>query len=239
MTTQVIDTLPSKNVFRMTFDILTFRFTGEDCAGFNYRHLLFGLFTSWLVGIGRSWHNPRVAEFQHWGLGSLGVVLGIALLIYLIAWPLRPQRWSFFTVLTFVSLTALPGAVFAVPYASGDVRALLLFILSVWRVGLLGVFICRYSGLKPFSRFLSVWLPCGVTLIGLTLLNLQRATFAIMGRELPTPDNASYELMILASLLSFWITVVLLLVYLVTAICAWLPPARSKVEARVGEQVDQ
>lgn len=214
---------PVKNVFRMTFDILTFRFTAEDCDSFNYRHLLFGLFTTWLVGIGRAWHNPRVAEFQHWGVGSLGVVVGIALLIYIIVWLLRPEHWSFFNVLTFVSLTALPGAMFVYPYPSGETKALLLLILSVWRVALLGVYIVRYSELEAKYCFYSIYLPCGLTLVGLTMLNLQHATFAIMGHAPSTPDNTSYEWLLLLSILSFFPTCIIFISYLIEVLLLWFP----------------
>ena len=200
----IMDSTPlaRKSIWRMTFDVLTFRFRAEDILAFDYRHLLFGLATTWIVGIGRAWHNPRMEAFQHWGLGSLGVMIGIALLIYLIILPLRPGRWSFFRVLTFVSLTALPGLVFAYPYPSGDTRAWLLLIVSAWRVALFSVFVARYTIMKTSRKVIGILLPIGLIVFCLTILDLQHVVLDLMGMGKPSPEDASYGLINTLTMLS-------------------------------------
>ncbi|HWN11147.1 MAG TPA: hypothetical protein VNO50_18050 [Pyrinomonadaceae bacterium] len=72
--------------------LLTFRLTREEFLHFNYRHLAFGIACTWLVGIGRWWDDPGAHLLQHLGIGSIVYIFLLALLLWLIVWPLKPQN---------------------------------------------------------------------------------------------------------------------------------------------------
>lgn len=68
-----------------------------------------GLAATWVVGMGRYWDDPRAVLLQHLGLGSIAYVFVMALLLWLVIWPLGAARWSYKRVLTFVALVAPLG----------------------------------------------------------------------------------------------------------------------------------
>jgi hypothetical protein len=102
------------NFLRTTFRILTLRFKDNDLV-FNRSHLIFGLLCVWIVGIGRYWENPRVGLLQHLGIGSVVYVFVLSGFLFLILWPMKPERWSYFHLLTFIALTSPPAILYAVP----------------------------------------------------------------------------------------------------------------------------
>lgn len=65
--------------------------------------------------MGRSWDNPRVGLLQHLGVGSIVYVFVLAAWLWVINWPLRPERLGYRTLLTFITLTAAPAALYAIP----------------------------------------------------------------------------------------------------------------------------
>ena len=95
--------------------LLTFRISQAELIQLNWQHLVFGLLCTWVVGIGRHWDNPRVTFWQHLGVGSVAYIFVLSLFLWLIIWPLRPHYWSYFRVLTFVSLVAPPAILYAIP----------------------------------------------------------------------------------------------------------------------------
>ena|SRR5437867_1523572 len=57
--------------------VLTFRASSDELRALNRRHLAVGLFSTWLVGIGRWWEDPRVGLLQHLGIGSVIYVFAL------------------------------------------------------------------------------------------------------------------------------------------------------------------
>ena len=58
----------------------------------------------------------RVAEaLQKSGAGSLAYIIGLSVLLYLVGFPLRRVHWRYLDILTFVGITAAPGALYAIP----------------------------------------------------------------------------------------------------------------------------
>src|SRR5215210_4198944 len=78
------------------FRLLAFRATREELINLTGKHLVLGLFCTWIVGIGRYWDNPRVNFLQHLGVGSVVYVFILSLFLWLIVWPLKPKDWSYF-----------------------------------------------------------------------------------------------------------------------------------------------
>jgi hypothetical protein len=210
-------------LFATTAKLLTFRISRDSLLQLTWKHLLFGLVCTWLVGMGRYWDDPGAKLLQHLGLGSVIYVFLLSLMLWLIIWPLRPQAWSYFSVLTFVSLTSPPAALYAIPverfYNLDTARSLnvwFLAIVAIWRVALLIFFLRRYSQLGASQITVAALLPLTLIVTTLTELNLERAVFNIMGglRTAGTANDRAYAVLFALSLLSFILLVPLLLCYL-------------------------
>lgn len=207
--------------------LLTFRLTGEEFGRLDYRHLLFGLICTWLVGIGRWWDDPRAGMLQHAGVGSVVYVFILAALLWLVVFPLRQKRWSYRHVLTFVALTSPPAIIYAIPvemlYGMETARGLnawFLFVVASWRVALLVFYLRRQARLGAFAAAVAMLLPIIVIIFTLTAVNLEKAAFETMGgmRGERTANDSAYMILTLLSLLSILLLVPLVLAYSVLII---------------------
>ncbi|HTE19401.1 MAG TPA: hypothetical protein VK689_13585 [Armatimonadota bacterium] len=203
---------PIKDVLRIAFRILTFRATREELQRLELRHLAFGLLCTWLVGIGRWWDDPGAHPLQHLGLGSLAYVFVLSGFLWLLLWPLRPQDWSYRRLLTYVSLTSPPAALYALPVErwygldiAAQVNVWFLAAVAVWRVALLAVYLRRLGRFGAGRTCVGVLLPIMLIIASLAFLNLERGVFEIMGglRQRTAADDA-YGVLLLLTFLSFW-----------------------------------
>jgi hypothetical protein len=212
---------------RTGWRILTFRATAEEFRSLNRRHLILGLVCTWIVGIGRWWEDPRAGWVQHLGVGSVAYVFVLALFLWLVLWPLNPPRWSYFNVLTFVSLTSSPAILYALPVRHGlglqngqIVRLWMLAVVAGWRVALLAFYLCRGAGLSGLRTLMGTLFPLAVIVFTLTLLNLDKVVFDIMGGIAESDrsvNDAAYGVLMLLSALSFYLSLPLLIAY--AALC--------------------
>lgn len=209
-------------IFKDTFDLLTFRISRERLLQLGKYHFLFGLICTWIVGIGRYWDNPRVELLQHLGIGSVVYIFALSLLLWLLILPLRPKDWTYFRVLTFVSLVSPPAILYAIPVemvfdinTSNSVNAIYLLIVSVWRVSLLIFFLKRLAELGWFTIIVATLLPLTLIINSLVYLNLERVVFNFMGgfRERSANDTA-YEVLWLIAILSVLLFLPILIAYL-------------------------
>jgi hypothetical protein len=219
----------SRGVFATTVRLLTFRLTVEEFRDFSLSHLLFGLACTWVVGAGRWWDDARAGLLQHLGVGSVVYVFILAGLLWVVARPLRPRRWSYKHVLTFVALTAPPAALYAIPVemlygmeTARTLNVLALFVVASWRVALLVFYLRRHGGLTMTASVVATLLPIVAIVCTLTLLNLERAAFATMGglRGEPTANDTAYAYLTLLAMLSFTLLPVLFIVYVVVCVRA-------------------
>lgn len=210
------------NILSTLVRLLTFRLTREEFQQFNYGHLAFGIAATLIVGIGRWWDDPRANMLQHLGLGSVAYIFLLAFLLWLIIWPLRPHNWSYRHVLTFVSLTSPPALLYAIPVerftslaTARTLNVWFLAVVAVWRVALLIFYLRRYARLEVFSIVVATLLPITLIIVALTLLNLERAVFDIMGglRE-GTANDRAYAVLVALSLFSMAFFVPLLICYI-------------------------
>jgi hypothetical protein len=155
--------------------VLTFRSPREELLGLDSSHLILGLVTTWLVGMGRYWHVPYASWVQRAGFASLLYVGALSLALWVIYLPLRPEAWSFRRTLTFVSLLSPPAALQAIPLRDfADYRealvlgAWLLGAITLWRAALLIWFLVRSARLRPLEAFLSVLLPLDLIVLALS-----------------------------------------------------------------------
>lgn len=218
-------------ILKSCFRLLTFRSREDElvdmCGG---RYLAFGLFCTWLVGMGRWWDDPGAQWFQHLGLGSLAYVFVMASLLWVVMAPLRPRHWSWLRVLTFVTLTSPPAALYAIPVErfltmSQAVSANVWFLALVasWRVALLLFYLRRLGGLWYVAIACGGLLPLTAIVNALTFLNLERAVFEIMGGldRQGTPNDGAYAVLILITVLSWYAAIPLLVIYVACVFDAW------------------
>lgn len=210
-------------VLKDTFDLLTFRISRERLLKLGKYHFLFGLICTWIVGMGRYWDNPRVELLQHLGVGSVIYIFALSLFLWLIILPLKPKDWTYFRVLTFVSLVSPPAILYAIPVemvfdidTSNSLNALYLLIVSVWRVSLLIFFLKRLAELHWFSILVATLLPITLIINALVILNLEKVVFNFMGgfRERSANDMA-YQVLWLIAFLSNIVFIPILIAYFV------------------------
>jgi hypothetical protein len=75
--------------------ILSLQFSKEDIFKLNKSYLIVGLLSTWLVGMGRYWDNPRANIGQHLGVGSVVYIVVLSAFIWLILLPFKLKNWSY------------------------------------------------------------------------------------------------------------------------------------------------
>jgi len=182
---------------------------------------------TWLVGMGRYWDNPRVGLLQHLGTGSLVYIFILSLFLWLLIWPLRPRHWSYFRVLTFVSLVSPPAVLYAIPVekfvgldTANAINAWFLAIVATWRVALLVFFLRRLAELNWFSVITATLLPLTLIVVVLVQLNLEKVVMSMMSGmgSSPSPNDAAYVVLAVLSLLAYLLFLPLVICYLVLVV---------------------
>ena len=219
-----------KEAFFSAMRFLTFRASADELRALNHRHLAFGLLCTWLVGMGRWWEDPKAGLWQHLGVGSVAYVFILAGFLWLVLWPLKPAHWSLLNVLIFVSLTAPPAILYALPVRHGlalptaqAVRLWLLAIVAGWRVALLVFYLRRGAGLTGGRWLVAALFPLLLIVFVLTALNLERVVFDFMGGihdSDRTVNDGAYGVLVLISMISALLFLPLLAAYLVMSVGA-------------------
>jgi len=200
-------------VLGTAFRVLTFRATREELDSLGGRHLAFGLIVTWLVGMGRYWTHPKAHLLQYLGLGSVIYVLALSLLLYVLAAGLRARELSYRRLLTFVTLTAPPAALYAIPVSrlwdlatAQQVRLWFLGIVALWRVSLYAFYLRRAGGLSVAGAVIGTLLPIMIIVAALAGLNLEKAVFDFMrAQERPgTPNDEAYAFLVMITFLSVY-----------------------------------
>lgn len=220
-------------IVRDTFRLLTFRLMREEFFAFGKGHLIFGLICTWLVGIGRYWDNPKAEFLQHLGVGSVVYIFVLALFLWIIVAPLRMSNWSYLRFLTFISLVSPPAVLYAIPVerftdlgTANAVNAWFLFIVATWRVALLLFALVRFFSMSAIFAVTATFLPLGLIIIVLALLNLERAVFNIMGgMSAPSSANDSaYAVLLTIVFFAFLLSPIFLIIYVVLVVKAAREP---------------
>jgi hypothetical protein len=200
---------------------LTFRATGEELRNLDHRHLVLGLILTWLVGVGRWWEDPKAQLLQHLGIGSLIYVLLLSLFLWIIIWPLA-ARARYPSVLTYVTLTAPPAILYALPVRSWfdiavaqQVRLWFLAVVATWRVLLWARYLAVGIKLSPSRAVVGTLFPMTLVVVALTMLNLERVVFDLMGGSPheATVNDTAYGVLFLLSLLSSLLFIPLAVAY--------------------------
>lgn len=210
-------------VLQVIFSLLFFRISKQQLLSLNIRHFVVGLIGTWIAGIGRYWDDPGAELLQKLGLGSLIYIFVLAFFIWIIIKPFRVPAWSYFSVLTFISLTSFPAILYAIPVerfysieAANTINVWFLAVVASWRLALLYYFLKRCTDLNTGSIVTVTLLPICLIISTLTFLNLHRVVFDLMGgRRNPSPHDGAYFILVLLTVVSMILVVPLLVSYTV------------------------
>lgn len=212
-------------VFRVLFG----RADADLVRRFNGRHLAFGLICTWLVGMGRYWDDPGAHRLQLLGIGSVIYVFVLATFLWLVFLPLRPKDASWWRLLTYVTLTSPPAALYALPVerwtdmsTAMSLNCWFLTVVAAWRVTLLAIYLHRVAGFPWTKAATALMLPLAAVVTTLAALNLERAVFNFMGgfRE-PTANDLAYQVLVVISWLSILAAIPLFIAYVILIVMAW------------------
>ncbi len=208
-------------LFEIIIKTLTFRITRSEMLDFKNKHLILGIIGTWVVGMGRYWDDPTASLLQHLGIGSVIYIFGLSLFIWIILKPFLIEKWTYFTVLTFISLTSFPAIFYAIPVekfysitTANSMNAWFLAVVALWRLALLFYFLRVFTKLS-FGNIVTVTLmPMSVIISTLFFLNLHHVVFNIMsGIRNPSPHDASYMILMNLTILSVLTALPLLIAY--------------------------
>ncbi|MDZ4857776.1 MAG: hypothetical protein SGI88_02250 [Candidatus Hydrogenedentes bacterium] len=206
-----------------SFRILLLRATREELESPNWRHFLIGLCSTWIVGIGRHWDHDRADFLERIGIGSVVYVFLLSAALWFFARPLANRKWPYRNLLIYVTLTAPPGLSYAIPLerfvplsTANAINAWFLVIVAAWRIAMYVFYIRRMKLMAPLSQLVVTLLPVLLIICTLTALNLDRVVFDLMrGVTEPSPNDASYHILLLFTFFSFIIAPMFLGIYLV------------------------
>lgn len=209
------------NILNTIIRLLTFKLTRDEMLQFNKTHFVAGLIGTWIVGMGRYWDDSGASLLQHLGLGSVIYIFVLAGFIWLILKPFQVDNWNYFTVLTFIGLTSFPAIFYAIPVerffsiqTANTMNVWFLAIVAAWRLGMLYYFIKHFTKLSAGNILTVTLMPICLIISTLTVLNLHRVVFEIMGGvRNPTPHDSSYLILMLLTGISMILTVPLLIAY--------------------------
>lgn len=220
-----------KTILADELRLLTFRSVSPAIQTHWKAYLAFGLFFTWLAGIGRYWDNPRAEVWQLFGLGSVVYVFVLSAILWLLLAPLRPRNWSYRNILLFVTLTAPPAVLYAIPVerfltpdAAAQTNAWFLAVVAAWRVSLLGVFLRRVARLGVLALIVATLLPLAIIVIALALLNLEHVLFDLMAGIRPenrSSNDVAYTVVFTLGIVSYVSAPFLALAYVFCVYRAW------------------
>ncbi len=208
-------------LFNTLIRLLTFKLTKEEMLQFTKKHFYLGLLGTWLVGMGRYWDDPGASILQHLGLGSVIYIFLLAAFIWLILLPFKIKDWNYFIVLTFIALTSFPAIFYAIPVeqfmslgTANTINVWFLAVVAAWRLALLYYFLKHFTKLSAGNILTVTLMPICVIISALTMLNLHRVVFNIMGgMRNPTPHDTSYLVLMLLTGASLMLSIPLLIAY--------------------------
>ncbi len=208
-------------VIKTIYNLLFLKLNREDILSFQKKHLITGFIVTWVVGMGRYWDDPNAKLLQHLGFGSVIYIVFLALLIWIIIKPFQINGWSYFRVLTFISLTSFPAILYAIPVErfctmriATSINIWFLIIVATWRLCMLFVFLRRFTRLAPMYITSVALLPICAIIVLLSTLNLERAVFNVMGGLRQTSNDGAYFVLLLLSVISAIALIPLLITYI-------------------------
>lgn len=209
------------NILNYIIKLLFFKLTRQEMLQFNNKHLVAGVFGTWIVGMGRYWDDEKASLLQHLGFGSVIYIFALALFIWLILLPFKIEKWSYRIVLTFIALTSFPAIFYAIPVerffsisTANTMNVWFLAIVALWRLCLLYYFLKHFTKLSTGNIITVTFMPICLIISVLTMLNLHNVVFQIMGGiRNPSPHDSSYLILMILTVVSMILAIPLLIAY--------------------------
>ena len=209
------------SIWRAQWLVVSLRFTRDDLARLGTGHLVFGIAVTWAVGLGRYWDHPLPFAFQSLGVGSIAVLAVLGLLLFSILAPLEPDNWSLLHLYTFLSLTAFPALIYAIPVErhlplgqAQSVNSWFLALVAGWRVVMLFIYLERWAGLRGWVLAVALLFPLTFVVAALTVLNLEQVVFLTMGgNRVRSPNDGAFAVLVSITIGSLFVFPVVLIGY--------------------------
>ena len=173
---------------RLLWRTLTFRSSVEEYEDATWHAYVVGFALVWLAGIGRTWDDLEASLVRKLGLGSLVYVVVLAGLVAIFALPLARKRLAYQHILLFVTMTALPALIYAIPIerwtdmATAQVLNLqFLLFVAAYRVALFFRFLFACMRIAWFDTLLSGLLPLMLIIVVIVLSGATNMVLDVMG----------------------------------------------------------
>lgn len=172
-----LDRLPEVLSFQLRF--LFFRTSREELLSVGWPHFAWGLFATWIAGVGRWWDDDDAVLLQMLGLGSVVYVFVLSALLWIVARALDAPDWTYRRVVTLVMFSSPLAFVYAIPVemfmsveeaAATNIR--LLGVVALWRVVILFWLLVRVANFTVLKATVATLLPPVFILVALVMLNL-------------------------------------------------------------------
>lgn len=168
--------------------VLTFRATYEELTRHSVMMCIIGMGITMAVGIGRYWDDPRQLEMgKVMGFGSLAYAFLFAFTLFLLLLPFG-RKIRYIDSLAFVTATAAPGIVYAMPIevmVSDDLsyryNLVALLFVSAYRVALFVWFLKKVCDLTIPQTVVTTLLPLSTIVAGLMISNRMVLILDVMG----------------------------------------------------------
>lgn len=212
-----------------------------DVGARSTAYLVTGLSITWIVGFGRTWDFETAPLWLRTGLHSVAYALVLAALIWAVTLALRPARWTYRNVLLMVTMTALPGLIYAIPVerilpadAARGVNLIFLLIVASWRMALFYRFLRKVALLPPGATLVAWLLPPALIAAPLSAFGMLDAVMRGMsGIQGPAQPGEIPEVAIILLALATWLALPVLLCAFVVIALARRREMRAEKERRV------
>lgn len=177
-----------KRCLYLQFRILTLTANKKELLSLDRNVLLWGLVMVWIAGLGRYWDAPLEPVFMRSGLPSLIYIFVLGAFLYMFIFLLCPANWSYWRLVTLISMTAPPAFLYAIPFErlygpdqGAQCNAMVLMVVASWRVLMLGNYLVRTANLNVACVAMAVLLPLMTIVSVLMGMNRLLETVATMG----------------------------------------------------------
>lgn len=172
----------------LQFRILTLTANRKELLSLDTDVLWWGLLMVWFAGLGRYWDNPMESEFLRTGFPSLIYIWVLGAFLWMFIFLLRPANWSYLRLVTFISMTAVPAFLYAIPFErmygfeqAAEYNAIALVVVATWRVLMLGNYLLRTTNLNILCVLSALLLPLMTIVFGLMATQRLEQTIGMMG----------------------------------------------------------
>ena len=224
-----LDRLPEVLSFQLRF--LFFRTSREELLSVGWPHFAWGLFATWIAGVGRWWDDDDAVFLQILGLGSVVYVFVLAAVLWVVVRPLIAPEWKYGRVVTLLMFTSPLAWLYAIPVekfmsieSAAHANLRFLQVVALWRVAILFWLLVKVADFGLWRALIAGLMPLAMIVGTLVSLNLHNVTFRIMGgfRDEPfDPDEGEFLFLFGLMMLAYLAAIPLILCWICTVLSMW------------------